>query len=346
MGDPKNPKARGSLTEQPNGDGQGSKEFLGLKEFLSVLVKIVSALIGFASLFVLLGYTIILSFISNVKLYGLTSFPQEFYKEATLKFMGDMFETYGRHPFCLAAMIGIIVIITAIMYLLHRYTRFFSIPAIIKIERGAIIVFLLTVILITLRLDKIPDSIYSIKEAKKVIIFILSIPVLTAIFVYLAVKFKDCVKKSYGFYYLMLLFFIGLFISTPVGYGDYIFDIDIFPVVGFDCADSTKIESLIKLKRDIDTQGEGALFFLMGHTTDREIFFDNQSLSPPAKIILIERDLIKFLKISRDNMNSLRNILRKPQKIVPAGPLKAEIKISDLPDDIKKNISNILRKEQ
>lgn len=345
MGDPKNLKAGGLLTEQSNSDDQASKEFLGLKEFFSVLLKIVSALIGFASLFVLLGYTIILSFINNIKLYGLTSFPQEFYKEATFKFLGDMFETYGRHPFCLAVMIGLITITTVTIYLLHRNTRFFSIPVLVKVERTSIIIFILMVILITLRLDKIPDSFYSIKETKKVIIFILSVPLLTAIFAYLAVKFKDCVKKSYGYYYLMLLFFVSLFISTPVGYGDHIFDIDIFPVVGFDCADSTKIESLLKLKRDIDTQGEGTLFFLMGHTTDREIFFDNQSLSPPAKIILIERDLIKFLKISRDNINSLRNILGKSQKIVPVSPLKAEMKISDLPDDIKKNISNILRKE-
>ncbi|MBI4618999.1 MAG: hypothetical protein HY739_02355 [Desulfobacterales bacterium] len=345
MGDSKNPKAGGLLTEQSNSDGQASKEFLGLKEFFSVLVKIISALIGFASLFVLLGYTIILSFINNIKLYGLTSFPQEFYKEATFKFMGDMFGTYGSHPFCLAVMIGVITITGVTIHLLHRYTRFFSIPALVKIEKISIIIFILMVILITLRLDKIPDSFYSIKETKKVIIFILSIPILTAIFVYLAVKFKDCVKKSYGSYYLMLLFFISLFISIPVGYGNHIFDIDIFPVVSFDCSDSTKIESLLKLKRDIDTQGEGAFFFLMGHTTDREIFFDNQSLSPPVKIILIERDLIKFLKISRGNKISLRNILGNSQETDPFRFRKAETKISNLPDDIKKIISNTLRKE-
>jgi hypothetical protein len=323
-----------------NDAGQrGSNEFLDLKEFFSVVVKIVGTLAGFAAVFALLGYTIILSFINRIKLYGLTSFPQEFYKEATMKFVGDMFETYGNHPYCTAIMA---LLIAGIAYAAVRYRQVLTDTFAGRALGFVVSVLILAAALLTLRLEIMPEKLFSIKEIKQVIIFMISVPISVGVFLYLAFRFRRFVEKPYRYYYVMAFSLLGLFISIPVGYGDNIFDIDIFPVVGFDYSDTTKIESLKTLKKDIDSQGKGALFFLMGHMTDREIFFDNQTLSPPAKMILVERNLIKFLRISRENINTLRNILMKQERIVPIDGAKGRVTIEDLPADI----GNLIRKEQ
>ena len=317
-------------------DSQESNEFIGLREFFSLFVKIISTLAGLAALFVLLGYMIILSFVSRMKLYGLTSFPQEFYKEATVKFISDMLESYGQHPYCSLIMA---ILIGAAVWVSLRFENTFS--GLFKtVTRFVIAVCILLVTLLSLKLDSLPERFCSISGTKKVILFMISMPVLAGIFAYIALRFKDFIKSTYRFYYLMILLFLILFVSIPVGYGDNIFDMDIFPVTGFDYSDTARIESLKALKDDIDTQGEGTLFFLMGHTTDREIFFDNQALSPPARMVLIERSLIKFLKISRKNINTLRNILQRQQGIVPLVP---QDRISnELPEDIM----NVLNREK
>lgn len=264
---------------EKNSDSQQSGELLGLKDFFAIVVKIIGTFAGFAALFVLLGYTIILTFINKMHLYGLTSFPQEFYKEATLKFVGDMFDCYGRHPYASGAMIILIFAIVFIFVTLKKTTTDID----NRIAGLAASLCIIVIALITLRLELIPEKIGSLSETKRVFLFMVSMPALIGTFVYLAFRFGLFIKTPYRFYYLAVIFFLCLFISIPVGYGENIFDIEVYPVVGFDYADGVKIESMKALKKDIDTQGNGTLFFLMGHTIDREIFFDNQSLTPPAK---------------------------------------------------------------
>jgi hypothetical protein len=316
-----------------NVESEESKEFIGLKEFFSIVVKIAGTLAGFAGLFILFGYTIILSFINNIGLYGLASFPQEFYKEATMKFVGDMFESYGNYS---RSTIALFIVIAGIVFVSVKYRHAFSEKISARITHFVSLPLILLITLITLRLEILPERLFSITGIKKFFIFMISVPVLSIIFLYIAFKFRQFMKRPYRFYYFMLLLFLGLFISIPVGYGDHVFDLEIFPVVGIDYADGTNIESLKKLREDINTQGKGSLFFLMGHAVDREIFLDNQSFMPPAKIILVERNLIKFLHISMENTIPLRNILKKQEGIVPVQGYKAGIVIDELPEDIKR----------
>jgi len=322
------------VSSDNNTDDQPSKEFLGLKDFFSIFVKIVGTLTGFAALFVLFGYTIILTFIIKMQLYGLTSFPQEFYKEATLKFIGDIFGCYGRHPLLSGTIIIAVFTIVFIFIKLRKTTTNID----NKVAGFVAFLFTFAIILITLRLEIIPEKFVFLSETKKIFLFMVSVPVLIGTFVYLALRFSQFVKSPYRFYYLTTLFSLCLFVSIPVGYGDHIYDIEIYPVEGFDYADGMGIESVKTLKKDIDTQGKGTLFFLMGHTIDWEIFFDNQSLTPPAKMILIDRNLIKFLRISRDNINTLRNILQKPVSMTVVPNTKADIKINRLPAKIQQLI--------
>ena len=312
-----------------------SKEFIGLKEFFSLFVKIVGALAGFAALFVLLGYTIILSFIIRIQLYGLANFPQEFYKEATLKFMGDIYHCYQKHPVCFIPVTIVILGVYAFVKWRPHLSDLFK-----TIGNFAASLFILLIILATLKLEILPERFLSITEFNKVFLFMISVPVAAGVFLYLALHFREFSKKPYRVYSLMIFLFLGLFLSIPISYGDNIFDIDIFPVVGFDYSESTKIESLIKLKKEIDSQGEGPLFFLLGHTTGKEVFFDNQTLSPPAKMVLVERDLIKFMKVSRKNVNTLRNLLEKHRIIDPVYPSGTKMETEELS---KKDIQSLIK---
>ncbi len=309
-----------------------SGEFLGLKEFLSLVVKLISTIAGFAALFAVLGYAIILSFMSKMKLYGITSFPQEFFKEASIKFMGDMFETFGRHPFCT---LTILAFTSSSTYLCLRYKRHVD----EKIARSELALFMVStvvvlVILATLRLERLPERLYFITEIRSLMLFLVSFPMLCGLFIYLAFRFRIFMAAPFKFYYLMSALFLSLFIAIPIGYGDNIFDIDIYPVAGIDYNDSPNIEALRKMQHDIDAQGQGSLFFLMGHTTDREVFFDNQDLTPPAKMVLVDRNLIKFLRISRTRIDTLRGILREQRSTDPIPTSEGDVKIEALPASI------------
>jgi hypothetical protein len=137
---------------------------------------------------------------------------------------------------------------------------------------------------------------FKIYEFDRVFLFMVSMPILASLFLYLALKFGELLKdlKNYKYYFATMLF-LGMFVAIPVSYGNTIFDIDVFHVVGFDSSDNT-IESLNKLKKEIDSQ-QSTVFFIMGHATDKVIFLDYENQSPLPKIILLEKNLIKFLKV-------------------------------------------------
>lgn len=323
-----------SDTDKTESEDLVSKEFIGLKEFFSLFVKIVGALAGFAAIFVLLGYTIILSFIIRVQLYGLANFPQEFYKEATLKFMGDINHCYQKHPVCFIPITVVILGVYAFVKWKPHLSDIFK-----TVGSFAASVFILLTILVTLKLEILPERFLSITEFNKVFLFMISIPVAAGVFLYLALHFRGFTKQPYRVYSLMIFLFLGLSLSIPVSYGENIFDIDIFPVIEIDYSEGVKVESLIKLKKEINSQGEGPLLFLMGHTTGKEVFFDNQTLSPPAKMVLVERDLIKFMKVSRKNVNTLRNLLVKHEVIDPVYPSGTKMETEELS---KKEIRSLI----
>jgi hypothetical protein len=166
-----------------------------------------------------------------------------------------------------------------------------------------------------------------------------SVPLSGLILLYLGLKFKEFARRPFRIYYFMMASFIAMFISIPVSYGDYLFDINVFPIVGFDHADNTKIEALSSLKSDIGNQGKSTLFFLMGHSTDREILFDVKPSDPPAKMILVDKSLIKFIKISRENIMSLRDIMKEKNATIPVPA--AGVSVEPLP----KEIQNLIQKE-
>jgi hypothetical protein len=321
-------------------DSSGPEELRSIKEFSALLLKVVSALVGLAAAFAFVGYTIALSFINSQGLYGLTTFPQEFYKEAILRFLGDLAGTYGGHPFCASLILAVVCGVGGVIVSLNR-ARGFSAGRLLAfvLHLGALLGTCL-LILLTLRLDLAPEGLFGVLDVRKLILFMVCLPTLIVLLILLAVDFGYFQRTNYAFYYVKFLLFACLFLAIPIGYGNNIFDITVFHVSGLGITDSPKVESLQALEKDVAEQGEGKLYFLMGHTSDREVFFASQ-LWAPARMILVEKSLIKVLKISKDGGpgQTLRSILKvqAPIRPISQGPA-AGLNVEPLPQEIQNAI--------
>lgn len=341
----KNEAKKSQAHREQRGKERPPKEFLGQKEFFSMVAKAAGFLAGAAGLFVLFGYTIIFSFISTIQLSGLASFQQEYYKDAAITFVADLFKSYAAHPFWFVVLF--VVIAEAGYFLFKSQRQGASRPqhkavgsvAVGDLFKWTVPLILVGIIVITLNLKALPDRVATAADMRKLFLFVVAVPMLAVSFLYLAFKFNEFKQNPFRYYYLMTLLCLGQLVSIPVSYGENIFNIDLFHIVGVDYSADTKNDSLDSLKHDIREQGEGALFYLMGHTSDRDVIIDNQGLRPPLKMILIERNMIKYLKISTKRTFTLRDMLMG-ESAVPIPPANAESPggpetAEELPNDIK-----------
>jgi hypothetical protein len=320
-----------------NSKEQFSDEFLGLKDFFGVVAQIAAALAGATAIYFVIGYVIILSFINKFRLYGLANFPKEFYSEATVTFITDLFETYGRHPYCATFMI---IATATVLYLFMKCSRCAADSWKGKVLRGAVTGVFAGAIVASIALDRL-DAWLEWTDFKKLFLFMIAVPLLVGLFMYLAIRFKRFALKPYRYYYAAVVLFVCLLVAIPIGYGDNIYDITLYPIVAFDCAEDLKLPALAELKEQMSKQGEGTLFFLMGHTTEREVFFDNQDLTSQPRMILVERSLIKYLKLSGD-INSVRKLLHMEHKgSVPVGKTQAEVDVRESPAEIQKILDKV-----
>jgi hypothetical protein len=226
-----------------------------------------------------------------------------------------MFRSYAEHPFW---SIVLFVVVAEMAYLLfksrqqgismlrNKVVKNVTVGAALK---WAVTAILIAVIAVTLNMKGLPDKYGVITDIRKLFLFVLAVPLLILSFLYLAFKFKEFVRRPFRYYYFLTLICLVLLVSIPVSYGENIFNIDLFHVVGIDYAAPN--DSLDDLKEDIRTQGGGELFYFMGHTSDRDVIIDNQALRPPLKMILVDRSLVKYLKISTRHTFTLKDLLMK-----------------------------------
>jgi hypothetical protein len=342
-------KKNKNMLQQPDEeqrDGQSSTDFLGQKEFFSLIAKLVGFLIGAAGLFMLFGYTITFSFISSLQLSGLTSFQQEFYKDVVLTFVADIFKSYAEHPVWFVALF---VLISEMVYLLFKSRQkmgsVLGKTLFMKVTVGAALRWLAAAVLIaviaaTLNLNELPDKYRVITDIRKLVLFVLAMPSLVLSFLYLVFKFNEFIQQPFRYYYFVVLLCLGLLVSIPVSYGENIFNIDLFHIVGIDY--DAKNDSLDSLKQDINTQGGGELFYFMGNTSDRDVIIDNHALSPPLKIILVDRSLVKYLRISTKHSFTLKDLMMKeagtfavPTQTENLKKQQVKVVTEDLPVDIR-----------
>ncbi len=263
------------------------------KNFMKLVLSVVTAFGGIAAISAFFGYIIVLSFLSHLKLYGLADFPGQFYKEALMTFLTEMLESYGSRLFML--LWAIPIAFGPLFYIKRIKER-------IKSERrkkglswlGAICVG--AVILLTLTLGAHRDDNFS-----SGFLFSVSFPVFLALLINLVFNFssfnyREPFKNYYGFF---LSCFIFLSILIPMGYGAYIYDINVYTTDVPDCDASVTA---------FDASSTHHLLYMMGHTSGREIFFDITSY--PGRVILVDRALIKSVQVNYfKDTRKLRDII-------------------------------------
>jgi hypothetical protein len=297
---------------------------MDLKAFVKFVGGLLGALGGSAALFVAFGYITLQSFLSHMRLYGLADFPLRFYKEASVNLLRDLAIFYLNHPASALIPLGILVAVLLVKGKLEKraekpseqekpkqqkkqsipWSRIAGITGLIMISAVIILPFAAAN---RGRLD-----------LEGIIFNVISLPILIILFFFLAVDFSklDPVKPLKNFYFWYVMSFIILLMSIPVIYGFYLFDIPVFTAsVPYCNTEKTHFGvpqgQGIDQKTDIDNLQTGGykLLYLMGHTAEREIFFDATKL--PTTIILVDKKLINSIKInfSKIQIQTLRILL-------------------------------------
>jgi hypothetical protein len=144
-------------------------------------------------------------------------------------------------------------------------------------------------------------------------IFLVAVPGLIALSVYLIIHIAEIThpnewgKNAYGAF---LLLFLILMVCIPLTYGRYVFDFPVHFLSGFEYDKAYDSEMMREFRKSINEGGLRKVFYLMGHTSGKEVFF--QAETPPAKLILFDSEAVKFIRISRrgEKPITLRDILR------------------------------------
>ncbi len=296
------------------------------KTFLKLVAAVAGALGGFTALFAVLGYIIVLSFISDIQLYGLADFPLQFYKEASISLLRDTVGFYSSRPYMVPVSIGLVF-----LPLLQKKTKHISIFPKSWVYPAVISLFL--VLLCTLKLGSIRSGLFGMsghaaKNFQDIVLYGFALPILAAVFLHLVYTFRGfssrmITRTSYG---LFLTFFLLLLIAIPIGYGSSIYDMKIYRVIGIEYSSAINATSA-------SPSGEFKLFYLMGHTSEREILFDASTV--PANPLIIDKGVITAIKISTDieNPMTMRSLLKEAGSVTPS-PSGKEISVKNItPED-------------
>lgn len=269
--------------------------------WLADTMKALGAIVGFLTslgvIFVTIGYTITLSYVQKMNLYGLANFPRDFFFEADLQFLNDLGSFLGSRswnfPLFILAMFGFLCLS-------------------FRCRKGRVSLYAFLAIAafdayLILTLNK-----YSANWGK-FIVFVFSAPLFTALLAYLAANLNQILDRSDMDkinYALAGTTFTFLLIAIPFSYGRNIFDLDVHSVNALEFDDKVSKQLNIGLMQQNINNGTKDLYWVMGHTSGKEVFF--VSTGSPKQTILLDRGSITFLGVVRNEVvatNTLRSIL-------------------------------------
>ena len=299
-----------------------SKIAKGPRDWLTIAASITGAIGGIVALFTFTGFIVTLSFINELDLYGIPRFAEEFFKEAGVQFFSDFVVTLGENVLFFPAFVLIFVILlklaTSTREIISRSKKMVGNGASLSKklfswinEKWPVILFVVVNLVITclmLNLGK-----FSNLRDRKNFIFLVAVPGLIALSVYLIIHIAEIMHpnewggNAYGAF---LLLFLILMVCIPLTYGRYVFDFPVHFSSGFEYDKAYDSEMMWEFRKSINEGGAGKVFYLMGHTSGKEVFF--QAEKPPAKLILFDSEAVKFIRISRREGKpmTLRDILR------------------------------------
>ncbi|MCJ7747641.1 MAG: hypothetical protein MUP27_07850 [Desulfobacterales bacterium] len=269
------------------------------KAFFKVFGTAIGTLGGFAALFIAFGYITLQSFLSNMELYGLAYFPLQFYKEASVTFLRDIFRFYSEKPIFMLPAVAI-----CLLPFLFRKVEKDMCTSLIRFLAISGLLLAGTVVFFTFALGILRNL-----SLKQIVFNAISLPVIFALFLFLADNFSKLkLKKPFeNLYVSFLLIFVFLFLSIPVGYGSYLYDVTVFTVSVPECNSENTAFGKSPSKRY-------RLLYLMGHTSEREVFFD--ATAPPISVILVDKKLINSIRVefSKTQTQTLRALYDLPNK--------------------------------
>ena len=299
-----------------------SKIAKGPRDWLTIAASITGAIGGIVALFTFTGFIVTLSFINELDLYGIPRFAEEFFKEAGVQFFSDFVVTLGENVLFFPAFVLIFVILlklaTSTREILSRPKKMVGNGDSLSKklfswinEKWPVILFVIVNLAITcmmLNLGKFTNQ-----GDRKNFIFLVAVPGLIALSVYLIIHIAEIThpnewgENAYGAF---LLLFLILMVCIPLTYGRYVFDFPVHFSSGFEYDKDYDSEMMWEFRKSINEGGAGKVFYLMGHTSGKEVFF--QAEKPPAKLILFDSEAVKFIRISRREGKpmTLRDILR------------------------------------
>lgn len=323
-------------------------------ELLSMAARAAGVLISLAALFVLFGHAIVFSFMQRTKIYGLASFSQEYYTDATLKFVRDAYEILGSqasYALVMLAFMGLIgygLLTASLLPAMTRKTLTFLLRPFHREKPAALLSqvmgmgLIALVVIATLNIEGITSWLYGLnsvvsylitplnpKESSELILFMISLPALAIVLFYLVLNFNEFKKKPFNYYYAILISSFILFVAIPVGYGKGVYDIDVFRVSALDYATPPDLLLLKGLKSDIEEGGRTVYY--LGMISDKLVLLDHRDLDGPVKILLIDKDQIKSINVSStlsdvkvSSVKALldyanRSYLEKQDTVIPLG---------------------------
>ena len=157
-------------------------------DILKVVGAIAGSLSGAAVLFVVIGYTIVLSFIQEMNLYGLANFPREFFMEADLRFLGDVSAFFGDH-LILGPCAFLLSFALSLLSLIYSQRK--------SVFKWVSLLLTIAVVLITFKLGSFPEN------KQRFILYAVSTPFLISLIIYLGMNINqftrpgELIKSSY-----------------------------------------------------------------------------------------------------------------------------------------------------
>jgi hypothetical protein len=137
------------------------------------------------------------------------------------------------------------------------------------------------------------------------------------------------------------MFLLLLFLLIPVSYGRYLYDLDVYSINAFEYNSKYDNDSMRRMRNSISKDSGGEIYFVMGHTAGKEIFFI--APSTPKKMIIIDREAVSFLGVVSEpgKTQTLRRILIPPvrpvlSKEIKEASEKEQKEFKELFDKIKK----------
>ena len=274
-------------------DIKKAQDFGWLLDITKILGAIVGSLSGLAIIFVVAGYIIVLSFVQHEGLYGVTSFPREFFIEADLKFLRDLWSFLGAQWYrALIFLASLFVFLTISVYSVKRlYVR----------------IFFFAIVLIYFFMYPFNFTSESEVGDIKTHIFMITIPFVISLasYLYLTLRRRTVFKAGgRAIYTSVTAILLLMIISIPMNYGWFLYDLDVYRIhsIEFDKKyDDTKLGEMSK--NIADRTGK---YFFMGHTSGKEAFLIGEEYK--NKVIMIDSKIVKFLQVEWFKMEDQRTV--------------------------------------